>query len=160
MRKLLTKTIWAPGIIPIEEWKYRNLKRVVLPLVDMFFVLGGFAVVKFGLPTIDVFFPDYMVNLGGRILSFSAFLALLGVCFPKLWPFEMTGKSILLGLLVGYFVASIWLTAVGATGRGFVLMLDLIAIALVIWRLTLLGSEWQTRRLAVKAALEKDETNV
>lgn len=150
MINLYSKTIWAHGAIPIEEWKYRNLKRVSLPLVSLLFFLGGYAVVRYGLPTINVFFPGGVVTLGGRLLSFAGFISLLGIVFPKLWPLEMLGYSIILGLFVGYFVAALWLTAVGSNGRGFVLMLDLIAINLIVWRLTLLGSEWQARRVKSK----------
>lgn len=39
--RLWRASIWAPGAIPPEEWKYRNLKRVALPVYDAIAVLAG-----------------------------------------------------------------------------------------------------------------------
>lgn len=152
MRKLLAASIWAHDAIPIEEWKYRNLKRVMFPVMDLLLVLAGLSAAKYGIPAISEFFPDHIVDLFAYVMVFAALGCLIGVSFPRLWPIEISGKSVILGLIVGYIASLLILTAVGEDSRGFVLTIACIAICPIVWRITLLGSEWQDRVLAAKQA--------
>src|SRR6187402_1295973 len=99
MRRLWRSTIWAQGAIPAIEWKYRSLKRVWLPLVDVLFILGGLSAVEFGVPAINEFFPDGMVDLWGVMLAAVAAVCLVGVAFVRLWWLEATAKCLLLSVM-------------------------------------------------------------
>jgi hypothetical protein len=150
MRRILALSIWAADAIPADEWKYRNLKRVMFPVIDFLFILGGFSAARYGIPAISEFFPDPVVDLFAYALSAVAFGCLLGVAFPRLWALEALAKSALLSLITGYVAALFLLTAVGEGNRGFVLIIAAVALCPVVWRLTMLGGEWQDRRLAAK----------
>lgn len=152
MKRIFSMSIWASGAIPADEWKYRNLKRVMFPVVDLLFFLAGLSGARYGVPAISEFFPDQVVDFFAYILSMIALICLTGVAFPRLWLVEILGKSILLGLMVGYFVALFLLTAVGEGNRGFVLLIAAVALSPVVWRMSLLGSEWQDRRVAARKA--------
>lgn len=157
MRKLFLLSIWAPDAIPADEWKYRNLKRVMFPVIDFIFILGGISAAYYGVPAISEFFPELVVNSFSALLCTTAFICFLGVSFPRQWRLEILGKTILFGLIVGYITALFILTAVGEGNRGFVLAIALVAICPIAWRLTLLGSEWQERRLAARILASEGE---
>lgn len=150
MKRIFAMSIWAAGAIPADEWKYRNLKRVMFPVVDVLFILSGVSAAYYGVPAISEFFPRVIVDSFASTLSLSGIVAFLGVAFPRLWPFEIGARSIILGLMVVYFMSLFILTSVGEGNRGFVLGIAAISIVLLIFRLTLLGSEWQDRRSAEK----------
>ena len=155
MRTLYEASIWAPGTIPVEEWKYRNLKRVMFPAVDVLLILGGFSAARYGIPAISEFYPDLFVDIFAYVMSFCALVALVGVSFPRLWAVEIAGKAAVFGLIVGYITSLFILTLEDkgdSDSRGFVLIIAMIAVCPIVWRLSLLGSEWQARVLARKAA--------
>lgn len=147
MRFIFSQTIWAPGAIPADEWKFRNLKRIMFPIVDMFFLFAGLSAAINGLPAINQIFPSFVVGTFSYLLMGSAFLCFIGVSFPRLWPIEITGLSILLGLMVGFFLSVSLVDPSGEENKGFALFITGIAICPVVWRFTLLGSEWQQRRV-------------
>lgn len=147
LRRLFAASIWAPEAITVDEWKYRNLKRVLLPAIDLFFIFGGFSAVRFGIPAISEFFPDPVVDAFSFTLSLVAFACLVGVSFPRLWAVEIVAKILLLVQLVTYVTSLFLLTAVGEGNRGFVLFVSAVAAAVILWRITLLAAEWQERRL-------------
>jgi len=150
MHKLLLASIWAPGAIPPAEWKYRNLKRIMYPVIDALFFIAGFSGARFGVPAISEFFPDAFVDGFSYTLSAIAAICFIGVAFPSQWRLEIFGKSVLFGLMVGYFIALFILTAVGEDSRGFVVLVAAVALCPIVWRLSLLGSEWQDRRVAAR----------
>ena len=146
MRRILSASIWSPTAIPAEEWKYRNLKRVMFPTIDFLFILGGLSAARFGIPAISEFFPDPVVDAFSYVLSAVGLACLIGVSFPRLWGLEMVSKILLLTQVVGYVTALFLLTAAGEGNRGFVLIIAAVAVCPVLWRLTLLASEWSERR--------------
>ena len=158
MRNIFSMSIWAPNAIPSDEWKYRNLKRVMFPVIDVIFILSGLSAAYYGVPAISEFYHRGVVDSFALAMSLSGFAALLGVAFPKLWALEIGAKSVLLGLMVVYFTSLFILTRIGEGNRGFVLGIAAVAIAPVIWRLSLLGNEWQQRRVAKKIELESKES--
>jgi len=151
LRRVWAASIWAPDAIPADEYKFRNLKRVMFPVIDVLFVLGGLSAAAYGVPAISEFFTNETVDLYAYTLSTVAFVCFLGVAFPRLWPLEVMAKSALLGLNALYFTALFILTAVGEGNRGFVVIIAAVAMCPIIWRINVLGSEWQERRLSEKA---------
>lgn len=152
LHKIYEMSIWAHDAIPADEWKFRNMKRVMFPVIDFIFALSGVSAAYYGVPAISEFFPRYIVDSFSTLLLVAGLIAFLGVAFPSLWPFEMAAASIILGLMVGYFISLFILTSVGQGNRGFVLGIAAIAITLVTFRLSLLGTEWQDRRVKAKKA--------
>lgn len=147
MFNLIQISIWSKTAIPAEEWKYRNVKRVLFPLIDFILFLGGFSAAYFGVPAISEFFPRAIVDTFSTLLSVAALLAFIGVVFPRLWGLEIVANAIVLGLTVGYYVALVILTVNGQGRGGFILAIASIALAVIIWRLSMLGDEWQERRV-------------
>ena len=161
MKKLYLASIWAPGAIPAEEWKYRNLKRVMFPIVDLLFFIAGITAALNGIRAVDVFFSHTVVTSFSYTMSIAALICLVGVSFPRYWSLEMFGKAILLGLMVGYISALLILSFVAQQQTsGFTPIIASIAICQIIWRVTLLGHEWQERKLTSKVsnALAKAKT--
>lgn len=147
MRKLFLSSIWAPNAVPSPEWKYRNLKRIMFPVIDFLFILAGVSAAINGVPAISEFYPGFMVDIFSVVLSTAALICFVGVSFPRLWWLEILGKTILFGLMVGYVLSLLILTAAGDPTRGFILLIAAASLAPIVWRLSLLGSEWQVRRL-------------
>ena len=151
MKRILAASIWAHDSVPQSEYKYRNLKRVMFPAIDILVILAGFSAARFGIPAISEFFPDAFVDVFSYVLAAVGVACFIGIAFPHLWLLEILAKSSLLGLMTSYVVSLFMLTAVGEGNRGFVLLIAAIAMCAPIWRVTLLGGEWQERRLTEKA---------
>lgn len=151
-KKIYAASIWAPGAIPPDEWKYRNLKRMLLPIIDLAYVIAGISAALNGVPAIGEFFDPFVMDFFAYGLAAVSFGCLIGVAFPEFWPLETAAKSLLIGLMAGYVVALLLLTAEGDPNRGFVLMVAFIATCTPIWRLSLIGDEWSTRRAIVAGA--------
>ena len=146
MKTLYQKTIWAPGAVPIEEWPYRNIKRILFPFVDVAFFVGGVIGLVQGIPVIKTVFSQGLVEAFSISLMIVAFFSLIGVSFPKCWMMEMISKSLMIGWLT-VFLGSLLATAIQVDGyRWFSVTITMVAMSPVIWRLSLLGSEWQIRR--------------
>ena len=96
------KTIWSPGAIPTDEWKYRNLKRVWLPAYDVVAILAGVVATVQGSPLLNRLFSELLVNMFGTGMAVIAMICLLGVIFPALWAVELVGKAILVGIVSAY----------------------------------------------------------
>lgn len=150
VKALFNLSIWAKHSIPAGEWKYRNLKRVLFPIVYLLFFCSGFYADQYGVPAISDFFPYSVIHVFSYILGTSSVLCLLGIAFPRLWPLEILGGSVILGLMTGYLLSLFIIAVIGPGNRGFVLFVSAIALAVVVWRLSLIGAEWQARRLDIK----------
>lgn len=161
MRTIYEASIWAPGAIPAEEWKYRNLKRIMFPVLDTLMFLGGLVAARYGIHAIGEFYPDIFVDIFSYILSAAAFVCIVGSSFPRLWAIEIAGRAAVFGLIVGYIAALVILMVDGGAlgeARGFALFIAAIAVCPIIWRLSLLASEWQARVLVLKAIARDVET--
>ncbi|WP_213816216.1 hypothetical protein [Glaciihabitans sp. dw_435] len=151
-------SIWAKGAIPPDEWKYRSLKRVVLPLYDVLIIIGGILGARFGVPAVEEFYPSSMIDTVSQLFALAGLLALLGIAFPSLWLPEVIAKAAIIGLLSSYVGALISLTANGDPTRGFVSTIAIGFCLLPAWRLGMLGAERRTRRaehVARRAALDE-----
>lgn len=103
-RRLWQATIWSRGAIPEEEWKYRNLKRVWLPIYDLIAVGAGIMAVLHGSLLLDRLYGD-ATDAIGLVFSAVALVCLLGVTFPRLWAVEVVGKVVLVGMVIAYMSA-------------------------------------------------------
>jgi len=142
---LRSKSIWAKGAIPLIEYKYRNLKRIVLPVIDLIFAGGGIMGAIHGIPALDQIFSREVSEIGGYTFAFVALVCFVGVSFPRLWLLEIFGKSALLGMIGGYIAALIFGAFVTKTSAAYVLSLAIPSGIFIYWRLTLLSEEARDR---------------
>lgn len=139
-------SIWHPDAIPPDEWKFRSLKRVWLPVYDVIVVLAGIWATVFGSPILHRLFPEDVIDLMGTTLTISAVVCLLGVAFPRLWRVEIAGKVVLVALLGGYAIAVMFFRTNPDPSAGFVVFVLLLALPTPLFRLNLLGEEIKDRR--------------
>lgn len=147
LRHLLLKhTIWAHDAIPESEAKWRNLKRVYLPLADLFLIGSGIGAVVHGAPSIGLLFTTPVLEMYAWSFLLASILCLVSISIPRLWAWELTGKTVLVGLLVTY-VGILWFLA-GPTGGGRWFLSGVAAAfcCVLIWRITIITDEWGTRR--------------
>lgn len=143
---LYRNSIWHPEAIAEEEFKYRNLKRVWLPLFDLLSVLVGLLGVAYGSATLNRLYDPWVIDTMGYIFISSALVALIGVAFPRLWLPEVMGKLSMLGLLGAYSTA-IWVSFFqGNVESGFVAAMLMYPILFPFLRLDILGEEIKQRR--------------
>lgn len=143
---VLRHTIWDEDAIPVEEYKYRNLKRIVLPVLDALLMAAGVFGSIYGIPSIDMIYPPWVADIGGLGCALIAFGCLIGVAIPRASLVEIISKSALLGVMTTYVIA---LTLGAFHGRPQVSYLIPIIVGLMglfVWRLSLLGVEARERR--------------
>lgn len=143
-----SRTIWADNAIPPEEWKYRNLKRVALPFIDVAFMVVGIGGALNEVPALSEFYPDWLVDIFCFCFATFAFAALVGVIFPHQWRVEITAKVFIFGALIGFAGALIMIIidAGGGGSRVYILGGLGIPLSVVVWRLSILAAEWSDRR--------------
>lgn len=145
MGALYRASIWHPDAIPPDEWKYRSLKRVWLPVYDVIVVLMGIWALGWGSRLLnELFAPDLLDALGFTLASLGA-VCFLGVAFPRLYVVEIVGKTLLIGMLGGY-AAAVWATSDIGIAAGFVVWALTLGLPLPLFRLGLLGEEIKERR--------------
>lgn len=150
MRFLYNASIWAPDAIPEEEWKYRNLKRVMFPLFDILMICAGISAHVGGIWAISEFFPRAAVDWFALTVIAAGVISLIGVVFPSQWRLEILGKVSLFGLLTAYITALSILSIAGIQPRPFGLFMAASALCPIVWQLSILGAEWQTRRIEAR----------
>lgn len=143
MNTILSKTIWGRKSIPYEEWHYRNLKRIMFPFINVMYFFAGIVSLNHGVWPLNQHFPSEILNTFSILLSVSAVICFIGISIPKLWIVEIIGKSMIIGLMAGYIVS----IALVNEAQYFDLFVSIVAITPIVWRVSLLGGEWQTRRL-------------
>lgn len=146
MRRLFGATIWHPDAIPPDEWKFRWLKRVLLPVYDLVAIGAGIWAALLGSPVLHALFDEPVIDVLGYMLTAVATVCLLGVVFPRLWRWEIAGKVMLVGLLLAYAGAVVLFRTNPDPSSGFVAFIIVLALPLPIFRLTLLGEEIKERR--------------
>lgn len=145
-KRIARASIWHPYAIPPEEWKFRSLKRVWLPLYDAVAFGAGLWAALFGSPILHRLFEEPVVDLMGSLLAVTAIICFLGVAFPRLWRWEIGGKVILVALLGAYASAVLLFRTSPDPGAAFVSFVILLSLPLPVFRLHLLGEEIKERR--------------
>lgn len=147
LRSLYRNSIWNPDAIQPEEFKYRNLKRLWLPLFDLLSILVGMFGVVYGSKILNELYPTAVVDGLSVVFIIAASVALVGIAFPKLWIPEVAGKITMLGLLGGYSTA-IWVSFFhGSVESGFVAAMLMYPVLFPLFRLDILGEEVKQRRV-------------
>jgi hypothetical protein len=145
--RLWAASIWHPQAVDPEEWKYRNLMRLWLPMYDLLAILAGIWAMLFGSPILHRLLGDdgYIDLVGGALAVISA-VCLVGVVFPALARLEAWGKQVLVGLLGAYAGAIVIFNASGDITSWFVSFIVLMTLPLPLFRLAMLGEEKKESR--------------
>lgn len=152
-------TIWDEHAIPATEgYTQRILKRRILPLYDLVFIVAGArAWVGGGLPAMSLTYSEAFGHAAAAAITLGAAFALVGIAFPKLWALETVGKIALGATLLLYAISTIIAGTQGAGGRDFVGVAFFAFVLLPAWRLSQLGEESRARREARRKAAASRE---
>ncbi|WP_424462858.1 hypothetical protein [Pseudoclavibacter helvolus] len=145
-RRLWRASVWHPDALPIEEFKFRSLKRVWLPLYDAAAFGAGLWAIVFGSPILHRLFHPDVIDLLGALLAVAAAVCFAGVAFPSLWRVEIAGKLVLLMLLAAYALTIIAFRTNPQPEALFVVFILVLGMPLPFFRLSLLGEEIKERR--------------
>ena len=145
MRRLWRASIWHPAAIAPDEFKYRTLKRVWLPLYDLIAVYAGIQVILYGSRLLNEMFSDGWVDAFGAIFTMVAVVCLVSVSFPRLWGVEIIGKVLLVSLIAAYITMIVFFST-APQPQFFVAAMLAFGLPLALFRLNLLGEEIKQRR--------------
>ena len=146
LQRVYRQTIWHPDAVEDAEFKYRNLRRVWLPLFDVLSIWIGFLAVQYGSTSLNKMFPAVVVDVAGSIFTLAATLALVGVVFPRLFLAEIVGKVVMVSLLGTYSVL-IWASFLaGEVQSGFVAGMLMLPMILPFAVLQIRGEEIKQRK--------------
>lgn len=145
-RRLRQASIWGDGAVAPEEFKYRNLKRIWLPMFDVLSILIGVLGIAYGSTVLNSLYDPMLVDIAAGSFVVASGVALAGVLFPALWLPEILGKIVMVTLLGAYSI-SVWVSFFhGEVQSGFVAAILMLPILLPLFRLQLLGEEIKQRR--------------
>lgn len=147
--RVIARTVWAPEAIPPEEWDYRNVPRVWLPLYDLTIMLAGLVGAINTMPALDLIFDPWIVDIMAGFLVLTALLCLIGVVFRML-RVEAYAKVALVGLIGSYSIALLTLAAGDSLGRVFIGVLSIALLFLPFSRLQVLGAKLRRKEEAQK----------
>jgi hypothetical protein len=146
LRALFGASVWSRDGVRAEDRRFRGIFRYVLPLTDILFLFFGVVGWHNGIRSVEQVAGNEWQTWWSLGLAAAAFVALVGVAFPRLWLVELAGKIPLIVLVTVY----VWVML----GRGLddpkVLAtagLVVILILLPVWRVADLGfTSWAKKR--------------
>ena len=146
LQRVYRQTIWHPDAVEDDSFKYRNLRRVWLPLFDVLSIWIGFLSVQYGSNLLNRMFPAVVIDMVGSIFTLAATLAFVGVVFPRLFLAEIVGKVVMVSLLGTYSVL-IWASFLaGEVQSGFVAGMLMLPLILPFAVLQIRGEEIKQRK--------------
>lgn len=152
MRWIARHTIWHPDAIPASEGEIaRDVKRWVLPVIDLLLIIGSVLGLNGGLPAFAVVYDHAVATVAASAVLVFASACLIGVAFPRLWALELAAKCGLSVVLITYAILLLGLAATDVGTRGFVAGVSSALCVILIWRIVWLGRERRKRR-AVRLA--------
>jgi hypothetical protein len=113
MKRLRSKTIWAPDSLPGVQSRFRGIYTIVLPIMDGFLILFGVYGLVFGSKVVTSFTLPWFSPIWAACILVAALLAGVGLVWHK-DRLEITAKAALLVLFGVY---------------GFLLMLQVVQVA-------------------------------
>jgi hypothetical protein len=141
------RSIWHRDAIPITEGELaRDVKRWVLPVVDVLFILASISGLVRGMPSFEVVYSETVSNVAAVLILAASIACLVGVSFPRLWRLELVGKMALAFVLLTYAALLVFLS-VGGSARGFVAGVCAASVVLPLWRIVWLGREYRRRKV-------------
>lgn len=150
MRELILRvaraSVWHRDGLPEQHRRFRGIFRYVLPLSDILFLYFGIVGWHNGIRSVEEAAGQEWQTWWSLGIAVSAFVALVGVSFPKLWLVEVVGKIPLISLVWLYIFLFL---ARGADDEKVTATAGLIVILILlpIWRVADLGfASWEQQR--------------
>lgn len=162
--RLLRNTVWARDGIQPEDWKFRDLQRIWLPLYDLIALYAGLMGLFFGSPLLQKILggtdnPGSVdpIDWFTGMFAVTAFICLISVIHPRLWAMEIAAKVVLVGMIAGYIAAIVFFgERAGGLPNLFVTGMLAFGLPLALFRLDILGQEILDRRI-VRAVINSVE---
>lgn len=145
LRAIARATIWHRSAIPADEWKFRSIKRVWLPLYNLIVVGAGLWALWFGSPILKRLFPGELIDIAGLALAVAGAICFLGRAFPMLWAVEFAGKVAIAFLLGGYAGTVALFRQDPDPAGGFVVFILVLAIIPCMIGVSIIAEEWKER---------------
>lgn len=145
LRRIYRITIWHPLAIPIDEFKYRNLRRVWMPLYAAIGIYSGWKAVTQGSPLMNMLFPADLVDILGVVFTVAAVVAFVGIVIPSLWLPATLALWVIVGM-IGSYIATIAIYGPTENPNDFVLGMLGFGLPSAFAYLNLLGEDWKERR--------------
>lgn len=143
--RFLKYTVWHPDAIEPEEWKYRTLKRIWLPVFDFLAIVGSVWAISYGSPILNKMFQsDIVIDALGTLMFMTALTCLVAVILPAMWKVEIAAKIVLMSMLAGYATSILLLNQ---PPDWFPVYIILMTLPLPFLRLSVLGEEIKERRV-------------
>lgn len=146
IRRVFRASVWHPSTGRPEDRRFRGIFRYVLPLTDILFLFFGVVGWHNGLRSVEQAAGEEWQTWWSLGIAASAFVALVGVAFPRLWLVELAGKIPLIALVTVY----VWVLLARGLADSQVLAtagLIVILILLPVWRVADLGfTSWARKR--------------
>lgn len=139
--------IWHPDAIPESEGEVaRDVKRSLLPLIDLALIIGAIRGIHGGMPTFALVFNDTASYIAAVAVLVFAVGCLVGVSLPRLWLLEFISKCGLGIVLASYGLLLLVAAAGEYPARGIVGGACLGVAVVITWRVFWLAREWRRRR--------------
>lgn len=149
-------TVWHPlNTDPTDDHRWGP--RVWLPTYDLMALGLGVYAYFLGSPLLNRTFPDWTTDIGSIVLMAAAVFMLVGVCFPKLALLELIGKLIWIFLLAAYAGTVAFMSSSGTDPNGFVVIVLVMAVWLLLPRVTVLFAQISRVRQARRQSKKQEE---
>lgn len=153
----MSTTVWHRSGIPTEDWEYRRLVRLWLPVYYAIAMYIGVVGMVFGSPLLNRLFTPFLTDLFTGAFTLVSAAALIGLAFPRLWKMEVVGTVLLAGLVAAYIAT---ISVYGNKGPEdlpnlFVLGTLALGLPFAFFRLDLIGQSIAARKLIDKAVTDK-----
>ena len=146
MRRVFRATVWHRDGVRPEDRRFRGIFRYVLPLTDILFLFFGIVGWHNGIRSVEQAAGEEWQTWWSLGIALAAFIALVGVSFPRLWLVELAGKIPLIALVTVYE----WVLLARGLDDPRVMAtagLIVILILLPVWRVADLGfTSWARKR--------------
>jgi hypothetical protein len=145
VNSLLKYTVWHADVTDPEEWKYRTMRRIWLPIFDLMAIVASIWAILHGSPILNKLIQnDVAVNVLGGVMFITSLVCLVAVIMPALWKVEIVAKIVLMSLLAGYATAILLMNQPPDWFPVFIISMTL---PLPFLRLSVLGEEIKERRV-------------
>jgi hypothetical protein len=99
----IARTVWAPDALPRVQARFRWIFRVLLPVVDVVFILFGVVGFIIGSRVVETYTLHWYNAFWSATIGLAAIMALVGVVMMFDWV-EMLAKLVLVVSVVWYTV--------------------------------------------------------
>jgi hypothetical protein len=153
IRRLWALTVWHPRAFPLLTSQLeQDLRRWVLPGIDIALIIGSAFGIHGGLPTLTVVYSQVVAEVASFAALVFSIGCLIGVSFPRLMALELAAKCGLAFVLILYALLLLGLAAGEYPGRGFIAGVCAALSVVLAWRIVWIGRDYRKRALMREAS--------